>query len=134
VDDNHDLLLFLEHLLAQAGWTLLTAESAQQAREMFAQHTPNAVLLDYMLGDADGVAVGLEFQTRAPQTQVIIMTGGVLPPEEETICQQRDIPILRKPFFANDILDLIRARLFRGLTAVPNDATRSEAQGFPLSS
>jgi CheY-like chemotaxis protein len=135
VDDNHDLLLFLEHLLAQAGWTLLTAESAQQAREVFAQHTPNAVLLDYMLGDADGVAVSLEFQTRAPQTQVIIMTGGVLSPEEETVCQERDIPILRKPFFANDFLDLIRARLFRRFAATPNDATSSEeAQGFSLSS
>jgi DNA-binding NtrC family response regulator len=88
-----------------------------------------------MLGDDDGVAVSLEFQARAPQTQVIIMTGGVLPPEEETICQERDIPILRKPFFANDILDLIRLRLFRSFTATPNNATSSEeAQGFTLSS
>ena len=133
VDDNHDLLLFLEHLLAEAGWTMLTAESAQQAREVFAQHAPHAVLLDYMLGDDDGVAVSLEFQTRAPQTQVIIMTGGILPPEEETICLERDIPILRKPFFANDILDLIRARLGRRLAA-SHDATSGEAQGFSLSS
>jgi hypothetical protein len=87
-----------------------------------------------MLGDDDGVAVSLEFQTRAPQTQVIIMTGGILPPEEETICQERDIPILRKPFFANDILDLIRARLGRSLAAAPRDATSGEAHGVSLSS
>ena len=134
VDDNRDLLLFLEHLLTQAGWTFLTAESAQQAREVFAQHLPNAVLLDYMLGDEDGVALSLEFQTQAPQTQVIIMTGGVLSPEEATICQERDIPILRKPFLADDILDLIRARLFRSLAAVPSDTTSRQAQGLSLSS
>jgi CheY-like chemotaxis protein len=134
VDDNHDLLLFLEHLLAEAGWTMLTAESAKQAREVFAQHTPHAVLLDYMLGDDDGVAVSLEFQTRSPQTQVIIMTGGVLPPEEETICQERDIPILRKPFFANDIMDLIRARLGRSLVVAPDAAAGGAAQGGAVSS
>ena len=29
VDDNRDLLLFLKRLMADAGWTLLTAESAE---------------------------------------------------------------------------------------------------------
>jgi len=111
VDDNRDLLLFLEQLLAQAGWTMLVADSAHQAREVFAHHSPHAVLLDYMLGDDDGVKVGLEFQTQAPHTQVIIMTGGILSPEEETICQERDIPVLRKPFLASDIMHLIRSRL-----------------------
>ena len=113
VDDNRDLLLFLERLLQQAGWELLTALSAAQAREIFARERPSTVLLDYMLGDDDGVRLALQFQTQAPQTQVIIMTGGQLPPEDETICQARDIPILRKPFLGNDVLALIRTRLTR---------------------
>ncbi len=32
VDDNRDLLHFLERLMAEAGWRLLTAESAIGAR------------------------------------------------------------------------------------------------------
>ena len=32
VDDNRDLLHFLERLMADAGWTLLTAESATEAK------------------------------------------------------------------------------------------------------
>jgi DNA-binding NtrC family response regulator len=113
---------------------MLTAESAQQAREMFARHRPHAVLLDYLLGDDDGVAVSLEFLRQAPQTQVIMMTGGILSPEEEAICQEHDIPILRKPFFADHVLDLIRARLFRSLAPVGNDITSSDVQGSSLSS
>src|SRR6266704_1999589 len=74
VDDNHDLLLFLEQLLARAGWTILIASSAREAREVFAQHLPHAVLLDYMLGDDDGVKLGLEFQAQAAHTHVLIMT------------------------------------------------------------
>jgi len=45
------------------------------------------------------------------------MTGAQLTPEEEAICQEYDFPILRKPFLANDVLNLIRARLFRSSAA-----------------
>jgi CheY-like chemotaxis protein len=112
VDDNHQLLQFLERLLADAGWTLLTAESAQKAQMIFCSQMPRVVLLDYMLGDGDGVELGLQFQTQAPQTQVIIMTGGQLSAEEQALCRQRDIPILQKPFLGDDVLSLIRGRLF----------------------
>ncbi len=117
VDDNRDLLRFLERLMSQAGWRLLTAESAQEAREVFAKQAPNAALLDYLLPDGNGVGLGVQLQRQAPSMQVIIMTGAQLPPEEETICQEYDFPVLRKPFLANDILNLIRARLFRSSAA-----------------
>src|SRR6516225_1169219 len=55
VDDNRDLLHFLERLMADAGWTLLTAESATDAKRLMKQHKPNAALLDYMLPDGNGV-------------------------------------------------------------------------------
>src|SRR5690348_8525296 len=38
VDDNRDLLHFLERLMADAGWTLLTAESATEAKTLMQQH------------------------------------------------------------------------------------------------
>jgi ATP-dependent Clp protease ATP-binding subunit ClpA/ActR/RegA family two-component response regulator len=117
VDDNRDLLKFLEKLMAQAGWRLLTAESAQQAQEVIGQETPNAALLDYLLPDGNGVELGVLLQRRASKAQVIIMTGAQLSAEEEAICQEYDFPVLRKPFLANDILNLIRARLFRSSAA-----------------
>ena len=42
VDDNRDLLRFLERLMAQAGWRLLTAESAESAHVVLGDQTPNA--------------------------------------------------------------------------------------------
>jgi len=42
VDDNRDLLRFLERLMAEAGWTLLTAESATEAQRLMREHKPNA--------------------------------------------------------------------------------------------
>ena len=46
-----------------------------------------------------------------PNLQVIMMTGSMLAPEEEAICEEHDFPVLRKPFLATDVMNQIRARL-----------------------
>lgn len=111
VDDNRDLLHFLERLMAEAGWKLLTAESAAAARKLAAAEKPNAALLDYMLPDGNGVELGVQLRQAAPRLQVIMMTGSMLPPEEEALCEEHDFPVLRKPFLASDVMTQIRSRL-----------------------
>jgi len=116
VDDNHDLLMFLAAELTAEGWEMLTAENAEQARHFFHSTRPSTVLLDYMLGKDDGLKLGLEFKAKAPNTQIIIMTGTGLAADELTICQQKDFPILPKPFIAAEALNLIKTR-YRRLVA-----------------
>jgi ATP-dependent Clp protease ATP-binding subunit ClpA/CheY-like chemotaxis protein len=111
VDDNRDLLHFLERLMAEAGWELLTAESASEARRLVADKKPNAALLDYMLPDGNGVELGVQLRGRAPKMQIIMMTGSVLPPEDEAVCEEHDFPVLRKPFLATEVMNQIRSRL-----------------------
>jgi CheY-like chemotaxis protein len=111
VDDNRDLLRFLEHLMAGASWEILIAESGQQALTATEHRVPDAALLDFMLPDINGIELGLQLQKRSPNVQVIIMTGTQLPPEEEAICRQYNFPLLQKPFLASDVMNLIRTRL-----------------------
>ncbi|HWB99045.1 MAG TPA: AAA family ATPase [Bryobacteraceae bacterium] len=111
VDDNRDLLHFLERLMADAGWKLLTAESATEAKKQVLAQKPNAALLDYMLPDGNGVELGVEFLQTVPQMLVIVMTGTILPPEEEALCEEHNFPVLRKPFLASDVMNQIRSRL-----------------------
>jgi ATP-dependent Clp protease ATP-binding subunit ClpA len=116
VDDNRDLLHFLERLMADAGWRLLTAESASAAKRLMAEHKPDAALLDYMLPDGNGVELGVDFAQTRPGMLVIVMTGTILPPEEEVLCEENSFPVLRKPFLASDVMAQIRTRL---ATAAP---------------
>jgi len=116
-DDNRDLLLFLATELKAAGWEMLTAETAGSARRLFHQLRPGAVLLDYMLGDDDGLKLGLELKAHAPGTRIIIMTGGGLSDVELTICAEQDFPVLFKPFLAHDVLNLISGPYCRTLAA-----------------
>jgi CheY-like chemotaxis protein/ATP-dependent protease Clp ATPase subunit len=111
VDDNRDLLHFLERLMADAGWRLLTAESATEAQRLVRENKPNAALLDYMLPDGNGVELGVEFLRNIPNMLVIVMTGTILPPEEEALCEEHNFPVLRKPFLASDVMNQIRSRL-----------------------
>ena len=111
VDDNRDLLHFLERLMADAGWSLLTAESATDAKRLVRENKPNAALLDYMLPDGNGVELGVEFLQAVPGMLVIVMTGTILPPEEEALCEEHNFPVLRKPFLASDVMNQIRSRL-----------------------
>jgi DNA-binding NtrC family response regulator len=97
--------------MADAGWNLLTAESAAEARKLMAAQKPNAALLDYMLPDGNGVELGVEFLQAQPRMLVIMMTGTILPPEEEALCEEHDFPVLRKPFLASDVMNQIRSRL-----------------------
>jgi ATP-dependent Clp protease ATP-binding subunit ClpA len=111
VDDNRDLLQFLERLMAESGWELLAAESASEARKMVAKRKPNAALLDYMLPDGNGVELAQQLRQIVPNMQIIMMTGSILPPEEEAICEEHEFPVLRKPFLAADVMNQIRSRL-----------------------
>jgi len=111
VDDNRDLLQFLERLMAESGWELLAAESASEARKIVAKRKPNAALLDYMLPDGNGVELAQQLKQSIPNLQVIMMTGSMLAPEEEAICEEHDFPVLRKPFLATDVMNQIRGRL-----------------------
>jgi DNA-binding NtrC family response regulator len=118
VDDNRDLLHFLERLMADAGWRLLTAESATEARRLALENKPNAALLDYMLPDGNGVELGVEFLQAVPSMLVIVMTGTILPAEEEALCEEHNFPVLRKPFLASDVMNQIRSRLMPASGAV----------------
>ena len=111
VDDNRDLLQFLERLMAESGWELVAAESANEARKLVAQRKPDAALLDYMLPDGNGVDLAQQLRRTFPNLQVTVMTGSLLAPEEETVCEENGFPVLRKPFLVTDLMNQIRGRL-----------------------
>jgi CheY-like chemotaxis protein/ATP-dependent protease Clp ATPase subunit len=128
VDDNHDLLMFLATELREAGWEMLIAENAGQARGLFYAQRPGAVLLDYMLGEDDGLKLGLEFKAQAPATKIIIMTGGGLSDGELLLCAERNFPILFKPFLAHDILNFIRGSYRRTFAAGAGSISTAESK------
>lgn len=111
VDDNRELLRYLERLMAPAGWRVLLAGSAREALDLIGCEIPDVALIDYLLPDGNGIAVALQLLRVAAHTDVVITTSSKLAPEEEMACQKHNFALLRKPFVGTDAVSLIRARL-----------------------
>jgi CheY-like chemotaxis protein len=122
-DDNRDLLLFMASEMRDEGWEMLTAESAANARELFRRCKPDTLLLDYLLGEDDGLKLAIEFHDQSPATQIIMMTGGGLSQDERALCEKHEFPILYKPFLTEDVLRFLRGRL---------NASASDSSAFQI--
>jgi len=46
-----------------------------------------------------------------------LMTGGGLSDELQVVCEERDFPVLYKPFLAQDVLNLVRGRFSKARAA-----------------
>ena len=111
LDDHGPLLDWLEAVLGSASMSPLRASTAARARELANSREVDAALLDVILPDGDGISLALEFRRTHPRLQAVLMTGMELSSDEAAICERYDIPVLRKPFLANDAIDLVKARL-----------------------
>ena len=92
-------------------WRVIEATSAGECRGLIAAAKPDAALIDFMLPDGNGIELAVELLQRHPNTPVIIMTGTILPAEEEALCEEHNLPVLRKPFLASDLHQMLTARL-----------------------
>ena len=117
LDDHGPLLDWLEAVLGSASMSPLRAGTAARARELASANEPDAALLDVILPDGDGISLALEFRRTHPKLQVVLMTGMELSADEAAVCERYDIPVLRKPFLANDAIDLLKARLVHATSA-----------------
>ena len=65
------------------GYTVLTAESARQALDLFTQNQVDAVILDYYLPDLDGGRLAKAMRMLKPEVPIILLSAQPYLPEEE---------------------------------------------------
>jgi CheY-like chemotaxis protein len=111
LDDSPHLRESLSRGLRAAGIDPVGAETLAQGRALVAERTFHAALVDVMLPDGDGLTFAVELARSHPRTQVIVMSGMELAPEETALSEQQQLPVLRKPFLLDDLVSLIRATL-----------------------
>jgi hypothetical protein len=63
------------------------------------------------------LSVAFELLRMWPRVRIVVMTGSELSPDELTVCERQEFPVLRKPFLAADVISLVRAGLLRSTAA-----------------
>jgi ATP-dependent Clp protease ATP-binding subunit ClpA len=117
LDDNLQLLRWLERELERSGLSVLAASSAAEARDLATRRPIDLAIVDLLLADGDGLSVAFELLRLWPKLRVVVMTGGDLSAEEIELCERQEFPVLRKPFLSIDIISLVRASLLRSNAA-----------------
>jgi DNA-binding NtrC family response regulator len=125
VDSNRELLQFLERMMSDAGWDVLIAGTAFEARRLAAKRKPHAVLVDSALPDDRGVSLAAQLCRANPELRGIVMTGAALPVDENEARTRSDITLLEKPFLLRDALNLIRSRLLDPSRELNDDSPKA---------
>lgn len=101
IDDDENLVSVIAICLQKlGGWTVLTASSGMEGLHHAETEQPDAILLDMMMPDLDGLAV-LEQLKANPKTQhipVILLTAKMQPAYQREYAQLNLAGVLAKPF------------------------------------
>ena len=83
VDDEAEFLALRKLVLQSRGYTVLTANTAEQALKLFASRDISLVLTDHLLtGLASGTALATEMKRRKPSVPIAIYSGVTEAPED----------------------------------------------------
>jgi CheY-like chemotaxis protein len=101
IDDERNLCTVIQACLENlGGWQVVTALSGSEGLSIAQTQQPDAVLLDVMMPDMDGVALFRELQTN-PATQaipVILLTAKVQSADLDQFAQLGVAGVIAKPF------------------------------------
>jgi CheY-like chemotaxis protein len=101
IDDEKHLMLVLQVCLHKlGGWIVSTAESGREGLLKAATEKPDAILLDVMMPDLDGLTVlsRLREQSVTHNIQVILLTAKVQSVYQNEYAQLDIAGVLAKPF------------------------------------
>ncbi|MGE5056145.1 MAG: response regulator [Acidobacteriota bacterium] len=75
VDDNQDILAFLQEILRNSGYHSLTASSGKRALELLLDENVDLVVLDYEMPMMNGYDVAQRVKEQRPEMPLILYTG-----------------------------------------------------------
>lgn len=75
IDDDKNILELTSLILSKNGFQPYVADRAHEGFELISSHSPELVLLDYMMPDMDGLSTLQRIKSRFPDTYVVMLTG-----------------------------------------------------------
>jgi two-component system, OmpR family, response regulator len=119
VDDEPDLVEVLCDALRYEGWETFGAASGSEAVRAAAEHRPDAVVLDMMLPDLDGLEVLRRIHADRPETRVLFLTARDAVEDRIAGIAAGGDDYVTKPFSLDEVAVRLRA-LIRRAAPVPD--------------
>jgi len=123
VDDDARLVAMVKDYLGSAGYEVETAESLAAGRNQLAEHTYDAMVLDLMLPDGDGLDLCRELRA-SPRTRhlpLLMLTARGEPLDRIVGLELGADDYLPKPFEPRELLARVKALLRRAAPTAAGD-------------
>jgi DNA-binding response OmpR family regulator len=113
VDDEIEMLTFLDILLKRQGYVVIKAQSAWTALHLIKSLTPNLFILDVMMPDMNGYELceKIRTHTQTARTPVIILSAWGDSKNREKALQVGASTYMPKTSLPNGLMEEIRAML-----------------------
>jgi two-component system, NtrC family, C4-dicarboxylate transport response regulator DctD len=113
VDDEPGLRRLACQTLERAGYVTLEAEDGAQALRLLEQHARLVALVvsDIRMPQVDGIELEQTCRERWPTLPVLLMSGEVTRDWVVRLVREDALPVLRKPFLGETLLDAVRSIL-----------------------
>ena len=106
VDDNIDILEFIQEMLLLFNYTSTIVESGEHALKLFAEGERfELVITDINMPGISGIEMTKKIKQQFPSLPVIIMTGYS---DNEIVGKQTGDEFIRKPFAIDKMMNLIQ--------------------------
>ena len=107
VDDEEDILDFLELILEEQGYSVIKATSGREALAAAQMHRPELILLDIMMPEMDGweVLKLLKADEEVTHIPVAMLTARTEMKDKIQGLQEGAIDYICKPFSTKELLD-----------------------------
>ncbi|AYG78710.1 putative transcriptional regulatory protein TcrX [Streptomyces hundungensis] len=113
VDDEPDLTEVLSGALRSEGWDVRSADDGTSALDMASAFQPDAVILDWMLPDLDGLAVLRRMRADLPHVCVLFLTARDSVEDRIAGITAGGDDYVTKPFSLEEVLARLRGLLRR---------------------
>lgn len=113
VDDDVEVLNIMQRSLERAGFQVLAAPTAQEARDILGKEKPHLILVDLALPDDSGIDLIREICSTPEAPPIIIVTGN---PSVSTAAEGMQLGArnyLTKPVSPNELVEAVKSVLTR---------------------
>jgi DNA-binding response OmpR family regulator len=132
VEDERFILGNHIKILTDSGYAALSAETVAQAREHLAAGTPDAIVLDIMLPDGNGLDLLSELREAGSKIPIIMLTAWGKSSDVARGLRLGANDYISKPFEYEVLLARLEA-MFRNVEQVPETVTRGSLTLKPTS-
>jgi len=104
VDDDTDILEFLQVILEEEGYDVLTTSKGEYVEQLHNGGLPNLILLDIFLSGKDGRAIARVLKSQDETKHIPILMFSAHPDAEKTARAAGADDFLAKPFEIDELL------------------------------